>query len=232
MSDEVNILHNSIGILSNWFERAYMDDLTKRMERKFNSHLERLGFDSDHAPQYEQHGGVVYQSNDKRWDQSLDMLKHGSLQEDSDFIRKRLDEGADKYFRKLMEGTGVRETPYRSVDTCLKAQRTPPGGGFNSAHWEQGESMQVCGRYAVWMLYLNDVPHGGMTSFPIQGVEVQPAAGTLVVWPAGYTHVHHGNPPEKDCWKYVITGWYRYHGIDEPDEEETKYGDIPTEGSD
>lgn len=217
-------IHNmSIGILQEWFDRDYMADLTARIERKFNTQMQLAGVDSDaDGVRYDEHNAVTFQQNDKRWDQSFNLWSYGSFKEDADYINERITQGAEKYFRTLMHGSGVRETPLRSIDTNLKVQRTPPGGGFNCPHWEQGPGKYVCGRYAVWMLYLNDVEEGGYTSFPIQKKDVVPTAGTLVIWPAAYTHVHHGNPPI-DCWKYVITGWYNYETDVIPDDEYEQY---------
>ena len=44
------------------------------------------------------------------------------------------------------------------------------------------------------MVYLNDIPlgNGGATDFLSQKISIQPKKGTLLLWPAGYTHVHKG----------------------------------------
>jgi hypothetical protein len=59
------------------------------------------------------------------------------------------------------------------------------------------------------MLYLNDVEDGGETEFLYQRMRVKPKQGTLLIWPAGFTHTHRGNPPLSNN-KYVITGWSEF----------------------
>jgi len=56
--------------------------------------------------------------------------------------------------------------------------------------------------------YLNDMPDGdGQTEFLYQKRRLTPTAGTVVMWPAGYTHVHKGNTVFSQD-KYILTGWY------------------------
>jgi hypothetical protein len=65
-------------------------------------------------------------------------------------------------------------------------------------------------RIAATMMYLNDDFDGGETEFLYQSLRVKPVKGMVLIWPAGFTHVHRGNPPlNKD--KYIGTGWYTYH---------------------
>ena len=61
-------------------------------------------------------------------------------------------------------------------------------------------------RMLVGMLYLNDVSKGGETEFYHQGVSIQPRQGTVVVWPAYFTHTHRGNPPVSNT-KYIVNKW-------------------------
>jgi len=56
---------------------------------------------------------------------------------------------------------------------------------------------------------LNDVKEGGETEFLYQSVRVSPKKGTLVIWPAAFTHVHRGNPPLSGT-KYIMTSWLEY----------------------
>ena len=62
----------------------------------------------------------------------------------------------------------------------------------------------------MWNLYLNDIEEGGETEFLDQNRRIKAQKGTMVIFPAAWTHVHRGNPPlNKD--KYIGTGWYTYH---------------------
>lgn len=90
----------------------------------------------------------------------------------------------------------------------VKVQRTPPKGGFHQWHSEQGGDDNSSSRCLVWMIYLNDTPEGeGTTEFIEQGIRLQPKRGTVVFFPAGWTHTHRGNPVYS-CNKYIATGWY------------------------
>jgi hypothetical protein len=97
----------------------------------------------------------------------------------------------------------------KAVSLQIKLQKTLPRGGFHVWHCESStrENME---RVLAWMVYLNDIPDGeGETEFLWQGIRVKPKAGTCIIWPAGFTHTHRGNPVYS-CNKYVATGWYMY----------------------
>ena len=59
------------------------------------------------------------------------------------------------------------------------------------------------------MIYLNDitVENGGATDFLHQNCSFQPTTGTMVMWPATYTHMHRGAFLTGDIPKYIATGW-------------------------
>lgn len=89
----------------------------------------------------------------------------------------------------------------------LKLQRTLPLGGYHVWHYES-DSPERLVRQLVWMIYLNDMPPGeAETEFLYQGKRLIPTAGTVVLWPAGPTHIHRGNPVYSGA-KYILTGWY------------------------
>jgi hypothetical protein len=87
----------------------------------------------------------------------------------------------------------------------VKIQRTKVGQGYHIWHFEN-PSPQMANRILAWMLYLNDVEEGGETEFLYQHKRVKPKTGTMLIWPAGFTHSHRGNPPLSNT-KYIITGW-------------------------
>lgn len=89
-----------------------------------------------------------------------------------------------------------------------KLQKTLPGEGYHIWHTEN-MGRGTCNRLLTYVLYLNDVEEGGETEFLYQGKRVKPKAGTLLLWPAGFTHVHRGNPPLSGE-KYILTGWVEY----------------------
>jgi hypothetical protein len=90
----------------------------------------------------------------------------------------------------------------------FKIQKTNIGEGYHIWHFETDSRMN-CNRLFAWMLYLNDVDEGGETEFLYYPKRIKPKAGTLLLWPAGFTHTHRGNPPISNT-KYIITGWVVY----------------------
>ena len=87
----------------------------------------------------------------------------------------------------------------------FKVQKTEPKGGYHIWHAEKTNS-HYQDRVLAWTLYLNDIEKGGETELLNYGLRVQPKAGTLCLFPAGFTHIHRGNPPY-DNTKYIVTGW-------------------------
>ena len=89
-----------------------------------------------------------------------------------------------------------------------KMQRTSVGGGYHIWHYE-ASSRQTGGRLLSYILYLNDVEEGGETEFLYLHRRIKPTAGTLVLFPAAFTHTHRGNPPLSNT-KYIMTGWVEF----------------------
>lgn len=89
-----------------------------------------------------------------------------------------------------------------------KIQKTEIGQGYHMWHSEStNKAMSV--RILAWTLYLNDVEEGGETEFLYYPKRIKPKAGTLIIWPAGFTHTHRGNPPISNT-KYIVTGWIEF----------------------
>ncbi len=90
----------------------------------------------------------------------------------------------------------------------VKVQKTKVGGGYHIWHHET-DKRDTSNRVLAWMLYLNDIEEGGETEFLYQHTRIKPTRGTFVMWPAGFTHTHRGNPPLSNE-KYIMTGWIEY----------------------
>ncbi len=87
-------------------------------------------------------------------------------------------------------------------------QRYLPGGHFQRVHAER-MSFAYIHRVMAWMTYLNDVDDGGETVFDHYGIKVKPEKAKTLIWPAEWTHAHHGAVLRSGK-KYVITGWMHF----------------------
>ena len=94
---------------------------------------------------------------------------------------------------------------YRFLLYDLKIKKIPIGGGFHQWHFENG-GIAYSQRKFVIQLYLNDDFKGGETEFLYQNRRELPRQGDVLIFPAGYTHTHRGNPPIGGD-KYLITSW-------------------------
>lgn len=90
-----------------------------------------------------------------------------------------------------------------------KVQKTSPSGGYHNWHSEHTNYLHSKETLLAWIVYLNDVEDGGETEFLYQSLRVKPIRNRLVLWPAGFTHLHRGNPPLKGD-KYIVTGWINF----------------------
>lgn len=90
-------------------------------------------------------------------------------------------------------------------------QRYDPGDAYNPTHIEEGGPREgKIQRILAFTTYLNDINEGGETEFVYQGIKVKPKKGLTLIWPAGWTHPHHGIPAPNET-KYIATGWAGYH---------------------
>ena len=89
-----------------------------------------------------------------------------------------------------------------------KLQKTEKGQGYHVWHCEKNSGRNN-NRVLSWILYLNDVEEGGETEFIHYSKRFKPMKGSLLVFPAHFTHVHRGNPPLSGT-KYIATGWHQY----------------------
>ena len=131
----------------------------------------------------------------------LDPMVHGPMQEINNIINSDiLDSWLEEY--PLIE-TGLYNELYVGQ---LKMQKTRMTEGYHNWHCEHSKHIKDRLTLLAFMVYLNDVDEGGETEFLYQSKRIKPVRNTFVVWPAGFTHTHRGNPPLSNV-KYVITGW-------------------------
>ena len=87
----------------------------------------------------------------------------------------------------------------------VKAKKIPIGGGFHQWHYEN-DGLLLSPRKVVIQLYLNTIEEGGETEFLYINKRVKAKQGSVLIFPAAFTHTHRGNPPiGKD--KYILTSW-------------------------
>ena len=103
-----------------------------------------------------------------------------------------------KFLQVLYCGWGL--TP------SVQIQKYLPGQSYSSEHMEHGKSEWDSKRLLGWMIYLNDIRNKGGTCWPQQNFTSKPREGDLYIWPAGWTHSHHGIVAPKEI-KYIVTGW-------------------------
>ena len=123
-----------------------------------------------------------------------------------DIFTNCLEEGLRVYVKTVQDGLiPIVENSFIDF-TEFKFQETSQSGGFHDWHYENG-GQQNKQRFLVWSIFFNDVEEGGELEFLYHSMRVKPKKGSMVLFPAGFTHTHRGNPPISNT-KYIATGWY------------------------
>tara|TARA_X000000368_G_scaffold291086_1_gene231393 strand:- start:31 stop:648 length:618 start_codon:yes stop_codon:yes gene_type:complete len=98
------------------------------------------------------------------------------------------------------------------ISHVFKIQKYNPNEAYFEEHCENGGVIDgtMERRLIALMVYLNTVTDGGQTRFPTQNISFSPKVGDILMWPAYWTHPHHGiaSPTQK---KYIVTGWYVFN---------------------
>jgi hypothetical protein len=152
------------------------------------------------AGAFDQDGETVV---DKTRKDSSDVVCLFSDQNDiTNSILNGLINGIEKYRQEYPDVDKICSwEPYPSFNI----QRYLPGQGYHDPHCEMDNKFSP--RVLAWMYYLNDVTDCGQTRFTSHGIDVIPKEGRLVIWPAYFTHVHHGIKSPTQI-KYIATGWH------------------------
>jgi hypothetical protein len=130
-----------------------------------------------------------------------------------EFYDKNLSSQVNEFLHQNILPLYTKKYPiFNMIGPChipyFKIQKTIPTEGYHEWHCESNGWFYM-NRVGVYTIYLNDVAEGGETEFLYQSLRVKPTQGTVCIFPAGYTHVHRGNPPLLGE-KYIITGWIEY----------------------
>lgn len=189
-----------IGVFSN----VYPDGFCQHLMSEFEKHQNLgAGFDRQHSDGVEKHIKDDCQifSNGKNI-----LFDPFDGKETSEMFFTGLQACFDHYCNQY---SVLKDIKQRCVN--MKIQKTSKGQGYHVWHSEQGNGHDA-NRGLVYMLYLNTLPTeaNGETEFLYQQRRINPVENTMVLWPAGFTHPHRGNPVYGDKSKYIVTGWF-YH---------------------
>lgn len=188
-------INNFVGVFKNAFTKEFCEKVIKQYEDMVALGHGQTRFESD--------GDARIQRDDRQL-----------FANDVDYIPLRMVTKEfnelfwEKFFPIYEQEYSTLKTSGRHTNYAFKIQKTKIGGGYHIWHYESS-TREVCQRLLTWILYLNDVQEGGETEFLYQHMRVKPEQGTLVIWPAAFTHTHRGNPPLSNE-KYIVTGWTEF----------------------
>ena len=178
------------------FENAVPDDMCDAVMGAF-----QIWTDQKYTASGEDHfeDGILGRKDKQLYLESVDLKMAMQL---NTFVGQCFEQYAKHY-----QGLVQDNDPLSSWVT--KVQKTEAGGGYHKWHCENGVFMYR-DRVLTWMIYLNDIPpeNGGATEFLYQKLALHPTKGTVVLWPAAYTHMHRGGFLTGDVDKYIATGWF------------------------
>jgi len=189
-------LDNFVGIFKNAYTEEYCDRVIEEFEKADKVKLTFSRQESEQAPEK------------VKKDQSLWSGEHWLEQ---DALNSLI---AHKFFETFGKAVDFYKAKYSVLDSQQlnvwgnKIQRTEVGGGYHIWHYES-DGRAFCRRVLAYILYLNDIDEGGETEFLYQSKRIKPEKGTLILFPAAFTHAHRGNPPLSNT-KYIATGWVEY----------------------
>lgn len=189
------IVDNFIGKFENAFDDKFCASVIKYYDT-----LSEQGFthtrQDEGAPKLAKDGSFAFSSSDPNLHHSGDINKA--------FTKTFW----DYCYRQYAEKFSVLQDAGSHSVYATKIQKTDVGQGYHTWHFET-MTRTTANRILQYIVYLNDVEEGGETEFLYIPKRIKPTKGTLLLFPAGFTHTHRGNPPISNT-KYIITGWVEY----------------------
>ncbi len=110
----------------------------------------------------------------------------------------------EKYKEKHVE---IENVSAWLLTNTYNIQKYEPTQGYHNPHCEcpNGDTRRIL----AWMIYLNTVTDKGGTRFTNYDIVTDAVEGRLVIWPAYWTHTHHGVASPTQT-KYITTGWFEF----------------------
>jgi hypothetical protein len=189
------ILGKFVGIFENAFSKEYCESLIKNYDTAIEAGYGRTRQDEEDFSKLEKADTQLFNSLD-------------NIQIPIQNIAFFNETFWGKCYPIYEKEFSVLKNSGRHNSFSFKMQKTNLREGYHIWHYESS-GREICQRLLTWMLYLNDVEEGGETEFLYQSMRVKPKQGTLLIWPAAFTHTHRGNPPLSNE-KYVVTGWTEF----------------------
>lgn len=200
----MDTIKDFMGIFPNAASKEFCDNLVKWFE--YNNREGKEGGKRTLSRQELEHDVPKHKKDSEIYWLGMDNL----MLEREAPILKEFDSVVWKSYAKLQKvyGSALDQLGIHKLSPAIKVQRYQPTQGYHV--WHPDVSCQSnSGRVLVCLLYLNDVEEGGETEFLYQKLRVPAVQGTLVMFPATWTHLHRGNPPLSGN-KYIINTWLQF----------------------
>jgi len=154
---------------------------------------------------YRQHKGIVGKGKIKpKVKKSTDISYNTTEKNDTvSIILSTLRVGINEYRNNYPDVDNIGSW---TIDPLFNIQKYKPNEAYFGSHCETA-SIKSSKRVLVWMFYLNTVNDNGGTRFPTYDLTINARMGRLVIWPAYWTHQHHGIVSDTET-KYIATGWH------------------------
>ena len=188
---------NFIGIYDNLITKDQCDEIIDYFDNVIPASEKRSGVISGQE-------GVVINTRHK---DSLDYSEViNSPNVEISYIRSALGQGLASYREDFPD---VDKISSWSIFEYFNIQKYEPMQGYHALHCEHSSHL-TGSRILAWTLYLNNVTDAGHTRFPTYDLNVESKCGRVAIWPAYWTHMHHGITSKTQT-KYIATGWVTFH---------------------
>ena len=191
------------------FIEVYDNALTPEHCKEIINYFEECPDDLKHEGQIygENHDHITISKSHK---ESTDIwMDFNNWTEPDKILASRLLPHIEQYRKAFRE---VDNVSVWELEALYNLQKYNPGQGYHSPHCENMDGPSP--RILAWMVYLNTVNDKGGTYFTNYDVTTDAVEGRLVIWPAYWTHTHHGVTSETET-KYIACLLYTSDAADE-----------------